>query len=682
MRLGRAFLATAVVAGSMAMGTGVAEAAGPPPAFHPYDAYDVSSWPESVAIGDLTGDGRADVLMSTSYYFDPVADYHLWLFAQRADGTLAAPVSIATGAAYGDDMSIELADLDGDADLDVALATTNGIEVYTQAGGGIAYSRTLAAAGASQVEAGDLTGDGRADLVARTSSGIQGFAQVDGDLVPLGTITATGTSDIELADVTGDGLADVVGLTGATVTVFRNTPTGAWPSVAYPTGGTAPWASGNGVAAGDLTGDGRIDVGVTMGGNTPNGKVAVLAQQADGTLAPAVVQASYDIPETAEAADANGDGRTDLVVLHGGWNRVGIYLQQDDGRLGGENLYPIPYASHYNVDGLAMGDITGDGLVDVAIADYNQGLVVLRSAGPGADVTPPDTTVTGGPSGTWRSRSASFTFTASEPGATFECRLDSAAYAPCSSPASLTGLAAGTHTFWVRALDAAKNVDPSPASRTFTVDGPDTTITAGPTGTVRSTSATFSFTGTPTPSGFECSLDSAAFTPCSSPTTYTGLAPSSLHSLRVRAVNAEGLADSTPATRQWTVDAAADLSVTLTDAPDPVKRNSTLTYTLRVTNTGPSAAAGVATTQGLPSGITLSSVSTTVGTCTSSGNPATVRCSVGTLAPGATATITVVTKVTAGNNTVLTSTAVATGTSWDPDASDDSAATSTKVGGK
>ena len=59
-------------------------------------------------------------------------------------------------------------------------------------------------------------------------------------------------------------------------------------------------------------------------------------------------------------------------------------------------------------------------------------------------------------------------FSSNETGALFECRVDTAAFAGCSSPKRLTGLAAGPHTFEVRAKDTAGNVDASPATRSWT----------------------------------------------------------------------------------------------------------------------------------------------------------------------------------------------------------------------
>jgi hypothetical protein len=87
---------------------------------------------------------------------------------------------------------------------------------------------------------------------------------------------------------------------------------------------------------------------------------------------------------------------------------------------------------------------------------------------PAADKTAPATTITSAPaSGT--STSASVAFNSSEAGSTFQCKLDSGAYAACTSPKSYTGLAVGSHTVSVRATDAAGNTDATPATATWTV---------------------------------------------------------------------------------------------------------------------------------------------------------------------------------------------------------------------
>lgn len=90
------------------------------------------------------------------------------------------------------------------------------------------------------------------------------------------------------------------------------------------------------------------------------------------------------------------------------------------------------------------------------------------------DATPPDTTITSGPSGTITTNSASFGFT-SESGATFQCKLDgpgtaTGTYSACSTGHSYSNLANGSYTFNVRATDTAGNTDASPATRAFTVN--------------------------------------------------------------------------------------------------------------------------------------------------------------------------------------------------------------------
>jgi hypothetical protein len=187
--------------------------------------------------------------------------------------------------------------------------------------------------------------------------------------------------------------------------------------------------------------------------------------------------------------------------------------------------------------------------------------VVVRAAAPVApsDTTPPDTTITSGPAASTSSTGATFAFSSTEAGSTFQCRVDAAAYAPCSSPKSYTGLAVGSHSFSVRATDAAGNTDASPAVRAWTVTtvaptdttAPDTTIDTGPAdGT--STTATFTFHASET-STFRCTMSGATASSCSSPASYTGMSVGS-HTLTVAATDTAGNADATPATKSWTVD--------------------------------------------------------------------------------------------------------------------------------
>ncbi|WNG13998.1 adventurous gliding motility protein AgmC [Cystobacter fuscus] len=90
----------------------------------------------------------------------------------------------------------------------------------------------------------------------------------------------------------------------------------------------------------------------------------------------------------------------------------------------------------------------------------------------------PDTEISSGPSGTTAERDATFTF-GSQQGVSFECRLDGAEFASCSSPVTYTGLAEGEHTFEVRARDARGVVDATPASRTWTVGEADIAYLGG-----------------------------------------------------------------------------------------------------------------------------------------------------------------------------------------------------------
>jgi hypothetical protein len=171
------------------------------------------------------------------------------------------------------------------------------------------------------------------------------------------------------------------------------------------------------------------------------------------------------------------------------------------------------------------------------------------------DTTAPDTSVDSGPAATTNETTATLTFSSSEGGSSFACRLDGAAFAPCTSPASYASLAEGSHTFDVKATDAAGNTDATLATRGWTVDttAPATTVDSGPGDSTNATGASLEFSSSEAGSSFECSIDGSSFAGCSSPAVYSGLAEGS-HTFDVKATDSVGNTDATPASYAWTVD--------------------------------------------------------------------------------------------------------------------------------
>jgi len=173
------------------------------------------------------------------------------------------------------------------------------------------------------------------------------------------------------------------------------------------------------------------------------------------------------------------------------------------------------------------------------------------------DTVAPETQITFGPAGPTKDTTPIFAFS-SEAGARFECRLDGGGYSACSSPRPLGLLSDGPHSFEVRATDAAGNSDPSPASRSFTVDtlAPNTQITSGPAGPTDDPTPSFAFSSNEAGAGFECRLDGGGYSACASPQVLAPLADGP-HSFEVRATDQVGNTDPTPASRSFTVNTAA-----------------------------------------------------------------------------------------------------------------------------
>lgn len=122
----------------------------------------------------------------------------------------------------------------------------------------------------------------------------------------------------------------------------------------------------------------------------------------------------------------------------------------------------------WTVEATSEGDsvITVEGAGDAYGTTFRKADQVTISA----DCTAPATSIDSGPADPTNDPAPSFSFSGTGPQVSFECSTDGSAFAACSTPFAMPGLAEGLHSFRVRAIDQVGNVDPTPAERTFTVD--------------------------------------------------------------------------------------------------------------------------------------------------------------------------------------------------------------------
>jgi RHS repeat-associated protein len=225
------------------------------------------------------------------------------------------------------------------------------------------------------------------------------------------------------------------------------------------------------------------------------------------------------------------------------------------------------------------------------------------------DNTPPQTLITGGPSGEIGAPSATFTFTGTDnltPVASlgFAWRLDGAAFSAFSpaTSADLNGLAEGTHTFEVKARDLAGNEDLTPATRTFTVRmGPriaSVSPTTGPLGTLVTIAG----------SGFAAGATQVAFNGAAAtvrsvtPTTLTTTVPLEAGTGPVTVTTAQGTATGP---QPFTVTTTQDFAVQALPGAGEILQGTSTTYTISLLNGGtPFTGVATLTVGGLPAGVT------------------------------------------------------------------------------
>jgi hypothetical protein len=353
----------------------------------------------------------------------------LLVFLQNSNGSLANPISYATGY---EPYSLAAADLNNDGRTDIVItnAATNEISIYLQQANGSLAQRVMYSTATAKlaVAVGDLNNDGLTDIaVSGNELGV--FTQnATGTFNTMVTYPAPGSptsvNDIAIADINNDGKNDVIKKQGYPdfVVYLQNQNGTLATGLSYPTETCQPFCLVQGIGTGDVTGDGLTDVVMTNGDNSPNSKIAVIAQAEDGSLQPPVLYNESHSPGPVEVADVNQDNRADVLVGHDGTLQMNVYLQQENGALNPYISYAVPFLN-LDVSGMALGDINHDGLPDIAMAGRPAGLVVLYHAPSSIPNSPTLTPTVTSPATATPTPTPTYTATSSPTASNADCYL-------------------------------------------------------------------------------------------------------------------------------------------------------------------------------------------------------------------------------------------------------------------
>jgi uncharacterized protein (UPF0548 family) len=358
---------------------------------------------ESIAVADVNGDDKPDLLVANECASSNCNNGSVAVLLGNGDGTFRAAQTYISGGYYAESVAVSDVNGDGKPDLVVAneCASDSGFcygilgVLLGNGDGTFQQAQTYSSGGydAKSVAVADVNGDGKPDLVVangsardRTSPGSVGVLLGNGD----GTFQAArnynsggyGTSSVAVKDLNEDGKPDLVVINGSAGDGTSNGNVGVLfghgdgtfqAAVSYSSGETGA----SSLAVADVNGDSKPDLLVAnlcaSASNCSNGGVEVLLSGGDGTfLAARSYGSGGDHALSIAVADLNEDGKPDLVVANGSASdgtskgSVGVLFGTGHGTFRAARSYS---SGGYDAQYIAVVDVNGDGKPDLLVAN-------------------------------------------------------------------------------------------------------------------------------------------------------------------------------------------------------------------------------------------------------------------------------------------------------------------------
>lgn len=355
--------------------------------FQPAVNYAAGRDPSAMASGDFNGDGRLDLVVA-----DPT-DNGVTVLLGRGDGTFGSPTSWDSFGSYP--TALALGDFNGDGKLDLAVANETSNTVCILRGDGVGgfgfWARYTVGSQPVAIVVTDFNFDGRPDLATANASGSVTTMEGGGNFMFTTPVTAiipaTAPSGLATADFNRDGISDLaVSSRDGSVTVLTCNQGGRTSVL----GQYFVQGSARGITVADLNGDQNPDLVVTEFNHSTVNVLTNLGGGSFSTPATFSVGAAGTGPTAVTVADFNGDGLSDIATANFGVGTVSVLIASGNGTFRPavtERVGSMPSA-------LIAADFNGDGATDLVTpnAGDNNASVLLRkqfaisTTGPALDV--------------------------------------------------------------------------------------------------------------------------------------------------------------------------------------------------------------------------------------------------------------------------------------------------------